>query len=94
MDEMPQLNRIALQQSEAFTCELSQEIHNTTVQILFAIYLYQYVCFQNRDKGEINWGRKCCTIYTKIVLLFEIIFLVNVDVICFLYTLFTTTHKQ
>ena len=31
---------------------------------------------------------------TKIVLLFEIIFLVNVDVICFLYTLFTTTHKQ
>ena len=54
MDEMPQLNRIALQQSEAFTCELSQEIHNTTVQILFAIYLYQYVCFQNRDKGEIN----------------------------------------
>ena len=39
MDEMPQLNRIALQQSEAFTCELSQEIHNTTVQILFAIYL-------------------------------------------------------
>ena len=62
MDEMPQLNRIALQQSEAFTCELSQEIHNTTVQILFAIYLYQYVCFQNRDKGEINWRRKCCTI--------------------------------
>ena len=53
MDEMPQLNRIALQQSEAFTCELSQEIHNTTVQILFAIYLYQYVCFQIEIKEKL-----------------------------------------
>ena len=33
MDEMPQLNRIALQQSEAFTCELSQEIQILSIPI-------------------------------------------------------------